>query len=258
MDDAADLKVALELADVADALSAPAFGNVTGERKADGSAVSAVDREIETSLRSRLAEVRPADAIVGEELGGTTPATARRWLLDPLDGTEYFLRGIPTWATMIALQDAGTPVAAVVSAPALRRRWWAAAGHGAFCNGAPLHVSTTDVLAEAFVAHSNLLWSQPPEHVVIRMLRALRAARWSGGFESFTGAMLVAMGAIDAALTPVGKLWDHAPVTLIVEEAGGHATDFEGVPNPAEGMLLVSNSRLHDQLVAQLRATGRP
>jgi histidinol-phosphatase len=246
-----DLRLALELADIADGLSLPAFGRTTGERKADGSAVSRVDHEIEHRLRARLADAAPKDSVVGEELGAGAPAP-RRWILDPLDGTEYFLRRIPTWATMLALDDERGHRVAVVSAPALRMRWWAARGEGAFFNGRRIRVSGTDAVAEAFVAHSNLFWPKLGKEIVGRISNVLQEARWSAGFEAFTGAMLVAAGAVDAAVTPVGKLWDHAPVSLIVEEAGGRISDFAGAAAPAEGPLLASNAQLHDQLVALL------
>jgi histidinol-phosphatase len=251
-----DLTVALQLADVADQLSRAAFGSTSGERKADGSAVTAVDREIEARLRAELAELTPADAVVGEELGATVSGGGRLWILDPLDGTEYFLRGIPTWATMLALHDDDAPLVAVVSAPALGARWWASRGEGAFCNGRSLHVSKTTRLAESFAGHSNLFWPRPREDVLAGMTHTLLSARWSGGFEAFTGPMLVASGAIDATLTPVGKLWDHAPVTLIVEEAGGRVTDFDGRARPSEGPLLATNQVLHDEILAVIDAAS--
>src|SRR5918994_164806 len=136
-----DLALALELADAADALTLPAFDR--GERarvKADGTPVTAADRAVERVLRERLAAVRPEDGILGEELGEAGRG-ARRWVLDPLDGTEWFARGIPVWGTLIALEDGDGPLVAVVSAPALRRRWWAARGGGAFRDGRPIAVS---------------------------------------------------------------------------------------------------------------------
>ena len=247
-----DLALALELADLADAISAPAFGMVGGERKPDGTAVTATDREIEARLRSRLSDAAPADGVIGEELGTEAGDGGRRWVLDPLDGTEYFMRGIPTWATMLALEDREGLGVAVVSAPALGARWWAVRGNGAYSNGRRLRVSETARLSDSFVGHSNLFWPRPGSDLLARATETLLSARWSGGFEAFTGQMLVAAGAIDAAFTPVGKLWDHAPITLIVEEAGGQVTDFEGVAHPREGALLATNGLLHKEIVAGL------
>lgn len=251
-----DLALALELADAADALGTRSFGAGRRERKADGSAVSAVDREIEATLRARLAASRPEDAVLGEEDGQAgDPCAPRRWIIDPLDGTEYYLRGIPIWATMLALEDREGVRAAVVSTPALGRRWWALRGHGARCNGVELRVSGVRALGRSFVGHANLLWPEPAEDVAAGMRRALRKASLSGGFESFTAAMLVAAGAIDAALTPVGRRWDHAPVSLIVREAGGSVSGFDGRPDPPEGPLLASNGWLHGQLLEALSGT---
>ena len=140
--------------------------------------------------------------MLGEELG-SAGSGARRWVLDPLDGTEWFARGIPVWGTLIALEDADGPLVAVVSAPALRRRWWAERGHGAYRDGRRIEVSRVTAVEDAFVAHANL-------HLgfEIDAEPLLRAARLSGGWESFLGLMLCAEGAVDAAFAPRGFLWD--------------------------------------------------
>src|SRR3954469_17346926 len=172
-----DLALALALADVADGLALPAFERGTAAvEKADGTPVTEADRAVERALRERLAAERPDDAILGEELGGAGEG-ARGGVLDPLDGTEWFARGIPVWGTLIALTDGDEPVAAVVSAPALRRRWWAARGAGAFRDGRPIRVSDTARVEDAFVAHANLYLGFDIDADPL-----LRAARVSGGY----------------------------------------------------------------------------
>jgi histidinol-phosphatase len=246
-----DLALALALADVADALALPAFDRgAEAVAKADGTPVTEADRAVERALRERLAAERPDDAILGEELGEAGDG-ARRWVLDPLDGTEGFARGIPVWGTLIALEDGGEPIVAVVSAPALRRRWWAARGAGAFRDGRPIHVSAVERVEDAFVAHANLYLG-----FEIDADPLLRAARLSGGYESFLAPMLCAEGAADAAFAPRGFLWDLLPVQLIVEEAGGRFTDFDGRRTAAGRGLVAANPVLHADVLARLQASA--
>jgi histidinol-phosphatase len=246
-----DLALALALADVADGLALPAFerGAAVVE-KADGTPVTEADRAVERALREQLAAQRPDDAILGEELGEAGDG-ARRWVLDPLDGTEWFARGIPVWGTLIALERDGEPLVAVVSAPALRRRWWAARGGGAHRDGRPIHVSQTAAVEDAFVAHANLYLG-----FEIDAAPLLRAARLSGGFESFLALMLCAEGAVDAAFAPRGFLWDLLPAQLIVEEAGGRFTDFDGRRTAAGRGAVAANPTLHADVLARLQASA--
>jgi histidinol-phosphatase len=247
-----DLQLALALADAADALTLPAFdrGEVV-TAKADGTPVTEADRAVERMLRERLAAERPDDAVLGEELGVAGGGGARRWVLDPLDGTEWFARGIPVWGTLIALEQAGEPLVAVVSAPALRRRWWAARGSGAHRDGRPIHVSDVAAVEDAFVAHANLFLG-----FEIGATPLLRAARLSGGFESFLALMLVAEGAADVAFAPRGFLWDLLPAQLIVEEAGGTFTDFDGRRTAAGRGAIAANPGLHDAVLALLQPSA--
>ncbi len=243
-----DLALALALADEADALTLPAFDR--GERataKADGTPVTATDHAVERMLRDRLAAERPDDGVLGEELG-EMGAGARRWVLDPLDGTEWFARGIPVWGTLIVLEDEAGPLVAVVSAPALRRRWWAERGGGAFRDGRPIAVSAVERVEDAFVAHANLFLG-----FEIDATPLLRAARLSGGFESFLAPMLLAEGAVDVALSPRGFLWDLLPVQLIVEEAGGVFSDFDGVRTASGRGVVAANPALHPRVLSALR-----
>jgi histidinol-phosphatase len=177
---------------------------------------------------------------------------ALRWVLDPIDGTEHFARGIPLWATLIALEDAAGPVAAVISAPALRRRWWAARGAGAYRDdGRRLAVSRVQTVEEAFVAYANLYMG-----FAIDADPLLRAARLSGGYESFLALTLCAEGAVDAAFAPRGYLWDLLPAQLIVEEAGGVFTDFDGSRTAAGRGAVVANPVLHADVLGRLQASA--
>jgi histidinol-phosphatase len=246
-----DLALALALADLADGLALPAFDRgADAIPKADGTPVTAADREVERALRERLAAERPGDAILGEELGEAGTG-ARRWVLDPLDGTEWFARGIPVWGTLIALEDGAGPLVAVVSAPALRRRWWAVRGGGAYRDGRPIHVSPVDRVEDAFVAHANLYLGFDVDADPL-----LRAARLSGGFESFLALMLCAEGAVDAAFAPRGFLWDLLPAQLIVEEAGGRFTDFDGCRTAAGRGAVAAGPVLHADVLARLQASA--
>jgi histidinol-phosphatase len=246
-----DLALALALADAADAVTEPAF--VKGARavvKDDGTPVTEADRAVERVLRERLAVERPGDGVLGEEFG-EAGAGARRWVLDPLDGTELFARGIPVWGTLIALEDPDGPLVAVVSAPALRRRWWAERGGGAFRDGARIEVSTVGRVEDAFVAYANLFVG-----FEIDAAPLLQAARLSGGFEAFLLFALLAEGAVDAALSPRGFLWDLLPVQLIVEEAGGMFTDFDGHRTAAGRGAVAANPALHADVLARLQASA--
>jgi histidinol-phosphatase len=246
-----DLALALALADVADAIALPAFDRgAAAVSKADGTPVTEADRAVERALRERLAAERPDDAILGEELG-EAGGGARRWVLDPLDGTEWFARGIPVWGTLIALEEGGEPAVAVVSAPALRRRWWGVRGGGAHRDGRPIHVSDAGRVEDAFVAHANLYLGFEVDADPL-----LRAARLSGGYESFLALMLCAEGAVDAAFAPRGFLWDLLPAQLIVEEAGGRFTDFDGHRTAAGRGGGAAHPGQHAHVVARLQASA--
>lgn len=209
----ADLAFALSLADEADAIALPRFRalDLRVETKADLSPVSDADRAVEERLRTRIAAERPGERVLGEELG-EDEGDGARWILDPIDGTRNYTRGIPVWATLLALEDR----LAVVSAPALGRRWWAVRGGGAFCNGAPIRVSAIDRLEEATVL---VALDAPPAGAVF-------SAWHVRGFGDFWAHMLVAEGSAEVALDVSGlALWDTAAVAVIVAEAGG---SFDG------------------------------
>jgi histidinol-phosphatase len=245
-----DLRLALELADLADAITLERYRarDLVVETKPDLTPVTEADREVERMIRERLASERPGDAVVGEEFGGTAGAE-RRWIIDPIDGTKNYVRGIPVWATLIALGDE----VAVVSAPELHRRWWASRGQGAFADGRPIHVSAVSELADA-----QFLWSGIEEWDAIgrtESVLALAGRCWrSRGLGDFWQYMLVAEGAAEIALDPEVKLWDLAAPQLIVEEAGGRFTDLNGIARPDGGSGVATNGLLHE---AVLEVVGR-
>ena len=236
----ADLELALRLADAADAISQPRFrSGLAVETKPDLTPVTEADRAVEAELRRILAEERPDDAILGEE-GGAAGTGARRWILDPIDGTRNYARGIPVWATLIALEGDGAVQVGVVSAPALARRWWAARGNGAYANGERLHVSSVDTVEEAVLSFSI-------ENAVPPLARRAWHAR---GLGDFWAHMLVAEGAVDGAGDALGlSEWDLAAVQVIVEEAGGRFSDATGEPRIDSGTAVTSNGLLHAELL---------
>ena len=257
-----DLALALVLADLADSITLSRFRarDLVVATKPDLTPVSEADTAAEQAIRDRLALRRPGDSVVGEEYGASmTPGSFRRWIVDPIDGTKNYVRGIPVWATLLALEVDRELAVAVVSAPALRRRWWASRGAGAFMDdglaGAPrgLRVSAVSDLADAQLCISGLDgWGDP---VPLNSLLELSARCWrTRGFGDFWGYMLVAEGAAEIACEPVVSLWDLAAPQLIVEEAGGGFSDLGGVRTAEGGDALATNGLLHE---AALASVGR-
>jgi histidinol-phosphatase len=248
-----DLALALELADLADSVTLSRYraSDLVVETKPDLTPVTEADRDVERAIRERLAVQRPADAVLGEEYGVSDGDGPRRWIVDPIDGTKNYVRGIPVWATLLALQDGAEIVTGVVSAPALGRRWWAARGAGAFVTDGladgprPLRVSAVRELADAQLCVSGLDgWE---ESVGVEALMALQQRCWrTRGFGDFWGYMLVAEGAADVCCEAVVSLWDLAALLPIVEEAGGRFTDLSGVATADGGDAIASNGLLHD------------
>jgi histidinol-phosphatase len=236
-----DLDLALQLADVADAISLPRFrSELTIETKPDLTPVTEADRAVEAELRRILAEHRPEDAVLGEEQGEAGTGS-RRWILDPIDGTRNYARGIPVWATLVALEKEGEVLVGVVSAPALGRRWWAERGAGAFANGEPISVSSIATIDEAVLSFAV---EQPIPELA-------RRAWHPRGLGDFWGHMLVAEGAVDGVIDSVGvSEWDLAAVQVIVEEAGGRFSDFAGDARIDSGSAVSSNGLLHGELLA--------
>lgn len=241
-----DLALALELADAADAISLAHFRtSLTVERKPDRTPVTEADRAVEAELRRLLAEARPGDAVLGEEHGASGTG-ARRWLLDPIDGTRNYTRDIPVWATLIALLEGGAVQLGLVSAPALGRRWWAERGRGAFADGERISVSAVASIEESVLCFGD-----------VQKLPAIASRAWhTRGFGDFWAHMLVAEGAVDGAFDAAGvHEWDLAPMQVIVEEAGGRFSDFDGSPRIDGGTALSSNGLLHGELLAAVAET---
>jgi histidinol-phosphatase len=246
----ADLELALRLADAADAITSARFRahDLAVERKPDRTPVTDADVAVEDAVRALLSAERPSDVVMGEERGGTLEAS-RVWVLDPIDGTKNFLRGVPIWASLIALVVDGTPVVGVASAPALGRRWWAAAGSGAFASDStgerPISVSGVRSLEDAYVSTTDIkTWV---EYHSREAYLALVDATWeSRAFGDFYQHCLVAEGAIDLAPEAVANPWDIAPFQVLVTEAGGRFTDLSGVERYDGGNVLSSNGHLHD------------
>lgn len=256
-----DLALALMLADRADALTSSRFGalDLRIETKPDLTPVTDADRAVEIELREVLARERPDDSIVGEEFGGDTAFTGRQWIIDPIDGTKNFVRGVPVWASLIALLHDGVPVVGAVSAPALQRRWWAARGQGAFVaiNGAPartLSVSSVAQLNSASLSFSSLSgWAQLG---VRDRFIALTDAVWRvRAFGDFLSYCLVAEGAVDVAAEPEVSVWDLAALDILVREAGGTLTALDGTAGPHRGSAVATNGLLHQQVLDTLAAT---
>jgi histidinol-phosphatase len=241
----ADLELALRLADAADGISLPRFrSGIAVETKPDLTPVTEVDRAVETELRRILAAERPADAILGEE-GGAVGTGSRRWIVDPIDGTRNYTRGIPVWATLIALEAENTVQLGVVSAPALHERWWAERGAGAFRSGESIRVSSISVIEDSVLSFAL-------EHEVPAIARRAWHAR---GLGDFWGYVLVAEGAVDGVFDAdgVGE-WDLAAVQVIVEEAGGRFSDRAGNSRIDSGSAIASNGLLHDELLTAIAA----
>jgi histidinol-phosphatase len=238
-----DLSLAFELADAADAISLAGFrSGLAVEQKLDLTPVTEADRAVEAELRRRLREARPEDALLGEELGATGNGS-RRWILDPIDGTRNYTRGIPVWATLVALEEAGEVHVGVISAPALRRRWWAERGTGAFANGERMGVSSVTRIEDAVLCFA-----------LDRQLPEIAGRAWHvRGFGDFWAHMLVAEGAVDCAVDAAGvREWDLAAVQVIVEEAGGRFSDLAGEAQLNSGTAVTSNGLLHEEMLEAL------
>ena len=240
-----DLKLALALADISDRITLRHFrGAFSMRTKNDQTPVTEVDEAVERAIRERLDSDRPDDAIVGEEFG-KRGESARRWIIDPIDATRNYIRGLPVFATLIALDGE----VGVVSAPGLNRRWWASRGDGAFCDGKPIQVSKVDQLADAQIGYDSVADFTAPEKFLGLMQKCGRAR----GFGDFWIHMLVAEGATEIAVEPKVAWWDMAALQIIVEEAGGRFTSLDGQPRADRGSGVSSNGLLHDTVLEALR-----
>jgi histidinol-phosphatase len=250
-----DLGLALELADIADAVTMDRFRaiDLVVSSKPDLTPVSDADEAVERAIRDHLEINRPEDAFFGEEYGSTGTGP-RKWVVDPIDGTKNFVRGLPVWATLIALLIDDEPVLGVVSAPAIGQRWWAGRGEGAFARSfgqdtRPIRVSGVADLTDASLSYASLAgWEQ---HGRLQSLVDLTQRVWrSRAYGDFWSYMLVAEGSVDIAAEPELSLWDMAALAPIVTEAGGRFTGLNGADGVQQGNAAASNGLLHTELLA--------
>ena len=256
-----DLALALRLADAADSITLTRYQSIDliVSTKPDNTPVTDADKASEEAIRALIKNHRPEDGIVGEEFGNDAGGADRYWVIDPIDGTKNFLRGIPTWATLIGLiekQSDGSEVVVVgvVSAPALFRRWYASEGNGAFVSvnkAAPEKISVSQVseIKDASISYSDFIgWN---ERLV--PFQELMAQAWrTRGIGDFWSHMLVAEGAVDVAAEPSLAIWDMAALDIIVREAGGRFTNMEGRDGCLGGSGLSTNAAIHQKIVDKL------
>ena len=254
-----DLRLAHVLADDADSLSMARFKalDLHVMSKPDLTPVTDADRAVEEGIRRTLSRARSRDAVLGEE-HGSSGHSQRRWIVDPIDGTKNFVRGVPVWATLIALAVDDEVVLGVVSAPALQRRWWASKGHGAWTGRSLMKATKCEVsdvrrLEDSSLSYSSLSgWDERdrlPDFVSLS--RRCWRTRAYGDFWSY---MLVAEGAVDLAAEPELELYDMAALDVIVREAGGRFTSLDGTEGPYGGNAIASNGHLHDAALSFLGA----
>jgi histidinol-phosphatase len=256
-----DLALAIRLADAADSITLARYQSIdlVVTTKPDNTPVTDADKATEEALRALLKNHRPDDGIVGEEFGNDAGSAERYWVIDPIDGTKNFLRGVPTWATLIGLiekQSDGREVVVVgvVSAPALFRRWHASEGNGAFVSvnkAAPerINVSQVSDIKDASISYSDFIgWGER-----LAPFQELMSSAWrTRGIGDFWSHMLVAEGAVDVAIEPSLALWDMAALDIIVREAGGRFTNVAGVDGSLGGSGLSTNSAIHQKIVDKL------
>jgi histidinol-phosphatase len=248
----AELAFALTLVDHADAISLSRYQalDLVITTKPDNSPVTDADKAVERAIIDAIAGQYPTDGVVGEEFG-TSGSKDRYWVIDPIDGTKNFLRGVPTWATLIALVENEQVVASVVSCPALYRRWYATAGGGAFVveGNSParkLAVSKVSAIKDASIAYSDFQGWGARRPAFEKLLDSAWRTRGLGDFWSH---MLVAEGAVDVAIEPSLALWDMAALDLIVREAGGRFTSLDGVDGPFGPNAISTNGALHGAIL---------
>jgi histidinol-phosphatase len=252
------LALALELTEIADAITMERFRAVdlVVETKPDLTPVTEADQSVERALRAHLAQRAPAHGVLGEEYGDERAGADFRWVIDPIDGTKSYVRGVPVWATLVALEHLGVPIVGVVSAPALGTRWWAGRGLGAFRNGTPIKASRVHDLGDAQISFA---WDTKErfdaDGVGDRMLDLAHRCWRARGLGDFWQHMLVADGAFDISIDPIVSYWDAAALLPILDEAGGRWSTLAGDrperPDSVES-LVCTNGLLHDTVIAAL------
>ena len=250
-----DLRFAHVLADAADDITTRRFRalDLRVETKPDLTPVSDADKATEDAIRNHLRRSRPRDAVLGEETG-RTGSGPRCWVIDPIDGTKNYVRGVPVWATLIGLMDGDEVVAGVVSAPALGKRWWAAKDDGAWtgrslAKASRIQASGVSKLSDASFSFSGVGgWAEAGR---FPQFLSLAQSVWrTRGFGDFWSHMLVAEGAVDISAEPEVSLWDLAALQIIVQEAGGRLTDLSGAVTPNGGNVVCTNGTLHEEVLA--------
>lgn len=250
-----ELKFTLELCDSIDKYTHESFEKreFSVMTKADLTPVTEIDQETEKRIRQAIEDAFPNDGIEGEEFGRESTGTSRNWIVDPIDGTKNYLRGVPIWGTLIALCIDDQPVMGVISAPAITRRWWASKGNGAFVNSKEIHVSKIDDIEKTEASFGNL--TQFVEggypNALNNLTNKISRARGIGDFWSHA---LVAEGALECGMDPICAPWDIAPIKIIVEEAGGKFTSFDGEDTIRGNSGLSTNGLLHDEFIALMKA----
>ena len=256
-DTALDLEKELDLAlKLVKEAEAPIFSRFQKQievvKKRDNTPVTEADREAEALIRRRLADVRPDHGVIGEEHGVHLPGARFKWVVDPIDGTKAFIHGVPLFGTLLALLDNGKPVVGVIHMPALGESVWAAKGKGAFHNGSPCRVSAVSELSEALLCDGSALtvarstWGEA--------WMAMRGeAGISRGWGDCYGHLLVACGRAEAMLDPIVSIWDVAPMSIILAEAGGRFSALDGSESIEAGNALSSNGLLHDRILGRLK-----
>ena len=256
-----DLRLAHVIADMVDSLTLSRFqaADLRVETKPDLTPVTDADKAAEDLVRTQLRRTRPRDAVVGEEFEPTGRGS-RQWVVDPIDGTKNYVRGVPVWASLLALLDQGRPVVGVVSAPALARRWWAASGTGAWTGRSlsaarRLRVSGVPTLDDASLSYSDLSeWTRARRREqFLEFERRVWRSRAYGDFWSY---MLVAEGAVDIATEPALEIYDMAALVPVVVEAGGRFTSIDGEDGASGGSALATNGLLHEAALAALSASA--
>ncbi len=258
-----DLAFALQLADLADAITLARYQSLdlVVTTKGDNTPVTDADRATEMALRGAIKRARPSDGLVGEEFGNEANSANRYWVIDPIDGTKNFMRGVPTWATLIALVERNTEgeesvVIGVVSAPALTRRWYACEGRGAFVQfnlGDARKISVSDVseISDASISYSDFVGFGVRSSGFERLLESAWRTR---GYGDFWSHMLVAEGAVDIAIEPTLALWDMAALDIVLREAGGTFSNTAGIDGPFGGSGVSTNGKLHSKTINALNS----
>ncbi len=248
------LEAALDAARAAGAIALRYFrSDVRVMQKADQTPVTQADREAEAAIVERLRPAFPDVGFLGEEFGAQG-SQSRRWIVDPIDGTKNFVRGIPYWATLIALEEDGEVTLGVVNSPAMGELYWARRGQGAWMDGVALRVSRVDRLADAMLVHSSLNLLRPLDdgRCWDGFVRLVERTDRQRGFGDYFGYTFVLRGQAELMLEADVKPWDIAPFKVLLEEAGGRFTDFAGQPTIYSGTALASNGRLHADALAAL------